>query len=118
MFLIRAAFWLSVVIMFIPADPQSDAPAPRVTVIETMVAARAVVADLSRFCERNADVCVTGSAAFQVFAEKAQNGARMLYQYLDKTFEGDASPAAGEEGTLTGDDRAPDWQGPKGDGAA
>jgi hypothetical protein len=118
MFLIRAAFWLSVVIMFIPADPQSGAPAPRVTVIETMVAARAVVADLSNFCDRNPDVCVTGSAAFQVFAEKAQNGARMLYQYLDKTFEEGSSPAADEQGTLTGDDRAPDWQGPKGDGAA
>lgn len=116
MFLIRAAFWLTVVIMFIPADPQSDAPAPRVTVIETMVAARAVVADLSNFCDRNPDVCVTGSAAFQVFAEKAQNGARMLYQYLDKTFE--AGNPTDEQGTLTGDDRAPDWQGPKGGGAA
>jgi hypothetical protein len=116
MFLIRAAFWLSVVIMFIPADPQSDAPAPRVTVIEGMVAARAVVADLSNFCDRNPDVCVTGSAAFQVFAEKAQNGARMLYQYLDKALE-EGGPAD-EQGTLTGDDRAPDWQGPKGDGAA
>jgi hypothetical protein len=118
MFLIRAAFWLTVVIMFIPADPQSDAPAPRVTVIETMVAARAVVADLSNFCDRNPDVCVTGSAAFQIFAEKAQSGARMLYQYLDKTFEEGGNPAADEQGTLTGDDRAPDWQGPKGDGAA
>jgi hypothetical protein len=39
MFLLRAAFWLSVVIMFIPADPQSDTPAPRVTMIETFLAA-------------------------------------------------------------------------------
>jgi hypothetical protein len=117
MFLIRAAFWLSVVIMFIPADPQSETPAPRVTVIEGLVAARAVVADLSNFCDRNPDVCVTGSAAFQVFAEKAQSGARMLYQYLDKKFE-DGGAAVDEQGTLTGDDRAPEWPGPKGDGAA
>jgi hypothetical protein len=116
MFLIRAAFWLSVVIMFIPGDPQSDTPAPRVTVIETLVAARAVVADLSNFCERNPDVCVTGNAAFQVFAEKAQNGAKMLYQYLDKKFESGGTDD--EQGTLTGDDRTPDWQGPQDDGAA
>jgi hypothetical protein len=110
MFLIRAAFWLSVVIMFIPADPQSNSPAPRVTIIESLVAGRAVVADLSNFCERNPDVCVTGNAAFHVFAEKAQNGARILYRYLDESFEGGA--ANDEQGTLTGDDREPTWQGP------
>ncbi len=108
MFLIRAAFWLSVVILFIPGDPDSDSPAPRVSFIEGFVAARAVVADLSQFCERNPDVCVTGGAALQVFADKAQNGARMLYNYLD----GAGAAATGEQGTLTGDDLAPEWQGP------
>jgi hypothetical protein len=110
MFLIRAAFWLSVVIMFIPADPQSNSPAPRVSFIESLVAARAVAVDLSNFCERNPDVCVTGSAAFKVFAEKAQNGAKMLYRYLDEE-PGKPQPS-GEQGTLTGDDLAPEWQGP------
>jgi hypothetical protein len=114
MFLLRAAFWLSVVIMFIPADPKSDSPAPRVSVIETLVAARAVVADFSNFCERNPDVCVTGNAAFQVFAEKAQNGARMLYRYIDQNFEGGVD----EQGTLTGEDRQPPWHGPAYDSAA
>ena len=110
MFLLRAAFWLSIVIMFIPADPQTDSPAPRVTVIETLVAARAVVADLSNFCERNPDVCVTGNAAFHVFAEKAQSGARMLYRYIDERFEDGA--VKDEQGTLTGEDRQAPWQGP------
>lgn len=113
MFLLRAAFWLSVVIMFIPGDPQSDSPAPRVTMIETLVAARAVIADMSNFCDRNPDVCVTGSAAFHVFAEKAQSGARMLYRYLGENPE-DPAPPAGEAGTLTGDDRLPTWQTPEG----
>jgi hypothetical protein len=110
MFLIRAAFWLSVVIMFIPADPETNSPAPRVSVIEGLVAARAVAVDLSNFCERNPDVCVTGNAAFQVFAEKAQNGAKMLYRYLDPE-PGEAAPKD-DQGTLTGDDLAPEWQGP------
>lgn len=114
MFLIRAAFWLSVVIMFIPADLQSNSPAPRVTVIETLVAGRAVVADFSNFCERNPDVCVTGNAAFHVFAEKAQSGARMLYRYLDQSFDGGVKD---EHGTLTGEDRLPTWQGPAYDNA-
>jgi hypothetical protein len=114
MFLIRAAFWLSIVILFIPADPQSHTPAPRVSLIEGLVAARAVVADLSHFCERNPDVCVTGNAAFQVFTEKAQNGARILYRYLDEKFEAGAED---KPGTLTGEDRLPEWRGPQG-GAA
>jgi hypothetical protein len=110
MFLIRAAFWLSVVVMLIPADPETNSPAPRVSFIEGLVAARAVAADLSNFCERNPDVCVTGNAALQVFAEKAQNGAKMLYHYLDQD-PGESAPKD-DQGTLTGDDLAPQWQGP------
>ena len=116
MFLIRAAFWFSIVIMFIPADPQTNTPAPRVAVIETFAAAQTVVADFSNFCDRNPDICDTGSAAFNVFAEKAQSGARMLYRYLDEGFAG--SGAENEEGTLTGGDRLPDWRGPAGDDTA
>ena len=122
MFLLRAAFWLSVVIMFIPGDPHSDSPAPSVGVIETLVAARTVIADMSHFCERNPDVCVTGNAAFHVFAEKAQSGARMLYDYLDAPPHAGQSPAedlpAEERGTLTGDDRLPLWQAPRDDESA
>jgi len=110
MFLLRAAFWLSIVVLLLPADPRSDSPAPRVTMIEYLLAGRAVVADLSHFCDRNPDVCVTGSAAFQVFAEKAQTGARLLYRYIDG--EGEAGNPAPGQGTLTGDDLAPTWQEP------
>lgn len=115
MFLIRTAFWLSVVIMLIPADPQSETPAPRVSMFEAFSSARAVAADFSNFCERNPDVCVTGAAAFQVFAEKAQNGARLLFRYFDETTKTDG---ADDQGTLTERDRAPAWQGPRGPGSA
>lgn len=107
MFLIRTAFWLSVVIMLIPADPQSDTPAPGVSVIEAFSSARAVVADMSNFCGRNPDVCVTGSAAFEVFADKAQSGARLLFRYFDGNVGSED-----EKGTLTDGDRQPTWQGP------
>jgi hypothetical protein len=116
MFLIRTAFWLSVVIMLIPADPQSETPAPRVTMFEAFSSARAVAADLSNFCARNPDVCTTGAAAFEVFAEKAQTGARLLFRYLDGT-AGTRGPDD-DQGTLTEGDRAPAWQGPRGPGTA
>lgn len=115
MFLIRAAFWLSIVIFLIPADPQSGRDAPRVTVVETLVAARATIADLSAFCERNPDVCVTGGAAFRLFADKAENGVRMLYEYFDG---GSDTPAEATSGTLSNEDTLPAWRGPAGDESA
>jgi hypothetical protein len=114
-FLMRVAFWLSVVVWMIPADPKTGADAPRVTLVEAFVAARATVADLSGFCARNPDVCVTGNAAAQIFSDKAETGARMIYRYFNDAgaaapADGDADPAA-VQGTLTPDDMAPAWHG-------
>lgn len=108
MFLIRAAFWLTLVVLFIPADPQSGAEAPRVGALQALSAAQATVADLSSFCDRNRDVCVTGSAALRVFSEKAQNGVRMLRGYLESAGEKTPRRDAGE--TLHNGDRASPWR--------
>jgi hypothetical protein len=109
MFLLRSAFWLTIVILLIPADPQSG-EAPRVTVVNALMAAQATVADLGGFCHRNPDVCITGSAAFDVFAEKAGNGIELIYSYF-----GDGKDAEETRGTLTTDDIALPWQGQIGD---
>lgn len=116
MFLLRSAFWLTIVILLIPANPQSG-EAPRVTVVNALMAARATVADLSGFCKRNPDVCITGSAAIEVFAEKAENGVEMIHRYLG---EGAADPegADADNGTLTTDDLALPWQGQSPDDSA
>ncbi len=110
-FLLRVAFWLSVVIMLIPADPQTGSDAPRVSVVQAFIAARATLADFSAFCERNPDVCVTGNAAAQMFGDKAESGVRMLYKYFDNAGAASAPDAAGKQGTLTPDDREPVWRG-------
>ena len=83
MFLLRSAFWLTIVIMLIPADPQTG-EAPRITVVNALMAAQATVADLGGFCGRNPDVCVTGSAAIDVFAEKAGDGVDLIYHYFGR----------------------------------
>lgn len=109
MFLLRSAFWLGIVILLIPADPHSG-EAPRVTLVNAFMAARATVADLSGFCGRNPDVCVTGEAAIDIFTEKAENGVEVLYRYL----QGEADePGAfkADPGTLTTEDLALPWQG-------
>ncbi len=116
-FLLRAAFWLSLVIMLLPADSQTGDQAPRVSAFETISAAGAAVSDISQFCTRNPDVCVTGGSAFHVFADKVRYGAKLIYGYFgDK--KPAAEPAAGES-TLSPDDLKPAWHNPKKrDGAA
>jgi Family of unknown function (DUF5330) len=114
MFLLRAAFWLSVAILFIPADPQTG-EAPRVTVVNAFLAAKATIADMSGFCDRNPDVCVTGGAAFDVFTQKAENGVRILYHYLNEPKTPDTGAS---KGTLSEDDVALPWRGPAPSGSA
>ena len=119
MFLLRSAFWLTLVILLIPADPQTG-EAPRVTMANAVMALRATVADLSGFCGRNPDVCATGSAAAQIVAEKTSDGIDLILG----TIRGDEAPAAGDggidmapgapegtRGTLSTDDLALPWQG-------
>lgn len=107
MFLVRAAFWLAVVVMILPGDGQSGEQAPRVTAFEALTAARSAVEDLSQFCNRNPDACATGGTAMHLFADKVRYSARMLYGYFNK--EGDA--AGSDHGTLKPDDVAPNWHG-------
>src|SRR5437660_9601187 len=112
-FLIRAAFWLSIAILFIPADPETGTDAPRVTAIEALVAARATIADFSAFCDRNPDVCTTGNAALRLFSDKAHNGVRMLYRYFnDAGDNSQANKAEVDRGTLNRDDMLPAWHRP------
>ncbi len=117
MFLLRSAFWLTLVILLIPADPQSG-EAPRVSLVNAFVAAQATIADLSGFCDRNPDVCVTGGAAIGLLAEKAENGVEMLYRYFDGDGAGDPADVDGNRGTLTTDDLALPWHGEAPDDSA
>lgn len=111
-FLLRVAFWLSIVIILLPADSTTGDKAPRVTAFEALSAAETTVSDFSRFCDRNPDVCVTGGNALQVFGEKVRYGAKMIYGYFgDRTADGpDAAVPA--KGTLTPQDVQPTWHAP------
>jgi Family of unknown function (DUF5330) len=108
MLIIRAAFWLSVVVLLIPGSPQTDDQAPRVTVFEAVTAASAAVTDMTGFCGRNPDVCTTGGAAFRVFADKVRNGTHMLYDFFGKHDTADV-----DNGTLKQEDIDPPWRGPR-----
>ena len=86
MFFIRMAFWLCVVVMFLPAepvDPQGvEGHLPQITAGDAYQAAEQAVDDISGICARNAELCETGNQIAQVFMAKARYGARLLYDYL------------------------------------
>ncbi len=113
-FLIRSAFWLCLVILLIPGDPDSGTDAPRVTLGQAVSAAGATIADLSGFCSRNPEACATGGTALSVIGEKAWQGAEFLLGFLaDRLDQANEQPVAATTlGTLTDADRAMPWQRP------
>jgi hypothetical protein len=117
-FLLRVAFWLSLVVMLLPTkETQPNAAAgPAISATDALGAAAAAVADMRQFCTRQPDACTVGAQAAHAFGEKAQAGARMVYELIaDTAKDGEADkPAAQGAGgdTLTATDRAPSWRGP------
>jgi hypothetical protein len=111
MFLIRAAFWLTIVILLLPADPPSSETNPQVDAFQAIGAARDTVADVSSFCDRNPDACVTGNAVFDLLARKVRFGVRKVTEYFEST--GQAHQQPGQDGTLTDEDAAQPWHPPK-----
>ncbi|MCB1501949.1 MAG: DUF5330 domain-containing protein [Bauldia sp.] len=109
MFVLRSVFWLTVVILLLPADPNTG-EAPRSAIIEAVMSARSSVAGLSGFCTRNPDVCMTGGAAIDLVAEKAEDGVELIYDLIDGGGP-DPSGAESQRGTLTTDDLALPWRG-------
>jgi hypothetical protein len=107
MFLLRAAFWLTIVVFLLPGDPDTG-EAPRVGAFQALSAVQATATDLSSFCRRNPDVCATGSAAVEILSEKFRNGARLIQNALD---HGDHQATAPPADTLTHDDIALPWRG-------
>lgn len=94
-FLLRVAFWLGLVVLLLPSGKQATADAPQVGATEAMTAASATVSDLRQFCSRQPGVCEIGAHVASTFGQKAQNGAKMLYEFLSEQ----AGPA--ETGSVT-----------------
>ena len=92
-FLIKAAFWLSLVILILPADPDHETGTAQLSTVEAFFAAKAAISDVSSFCARQPNVCAAGEVAFDQFAAKARYGAKQIYVYLDGEPEGVAGNA-------------------------
>jgi Family of unknown function (DUF5330) len=84
-FLLRMAFWLSVVLMLLPTGSSQPQTANAVAATDAISAASATVGDLRQFCTRQPDACTVGSQVATELGYKAQAGAKMLYEFLTDT---------------------------------
>lgn len=122
-FLLRMTFWLGVVLVLLPSGGSQPVPKSQVGVGEAFSAAKAAVSDMQQFCERQPTVCEVGSQTAVTLGQRAQAGAKILYEFLQERFGNEDSAPIQSTGTvpttrasqhtLRPDDLAPPWRGPQ-----
>ncbi|QDF36896.1 DUF5330 domain-containing protein [Bradyrhizobium symbiodeficiens] len=138
-FLLRITFWLGLVLVLLPRDktPESE-KLPQIGAADAVQAATAAVSDMTQFCKRQPAACEVGGQAATIIGQRAQDGARKIYQIIndkkehisndkneknDKKApdhtgsiamagEGDAVSSEAPHDTLIQDDLALEWRGP------
>lgn len=115
-FLLRVAFWLSIVLVLMPSGaPQPNAP--KIDAGDAVSAAFAAVSDMGGFCDRQPEACEVGGKAAVAFGQRAQAGAKFLFDVLSdkmaptETGSIKARKPPGSQDTLTAEDLKPLWRG-------
>jgi hypothetical protein len=133
-FLLRLAFWVGLVLVLLPRDKtlvSEKSPQTQINASEAVSAATAAISDMGQFCKRQPTACEVGGQAATVIGQRAQGGARKLYQIItdkpeksdkpDKSDKrapdhtgsiGGMESADAAHDTLTPDDMQIEWQGP------
>ena len=132
-FLLRVAFWLTIVLALLPSSGAQQTAQATIGPTEAVVAAGAAVSDMSSFCDRQPDACVVGAQTAVAIGQRAQAGAKMVYEFFNdhpshtsetgsvvKTKPAGPKFAAariapsspGSQNTLRDSDLDPVWQGP------
>ena len=129
-FLLRMAFWLGVVLVLLPSGGSQPVPPSQVSAGEAFSAAKVALTDLQHFCDRQPDVCVVGSHTATTLGQRAQAGAKILYEFLNEKFGSEEPTRTSTTGsvpvpaarpsqhTLKPADLAPAWRGPRNDRSA
>ena len=119
-FLLRVAFWLSIVLVLLPSGKyQVESQAPAIGAADAVSAASAAVSDMSGFCERQPGACEVGGHAAAAFGQRAQAGARYLFDLLQDSLAPAQTGSIVRSGklpqsqsTLTPSDLNLEWRGP------
>ena len=88
-FLLRVAFWLGLVFVLLPTG-KSGGDSDKASAVDPMQAATAAASlmqDMSQFCARQPTACEVGGKAAVAVGERAQSGARKVYQFITEKTE-------------------------------
>ncbi len=126
--LFRMALFACVVLALLPSGGSQQTPASssaQVGASDAVAAASATVSDMWQFCARQPQACKVGSHAAVAFGERAEAGARMVYDFVrERSAPRDTGsipsasrkPAAkSSQDTLNAADLAPAWRAPRRD---
>jgi hypothetical protein len=117
-FLLRVAFWLSIVLVLLPSGDYQPKEQPRIGAADAVNAASAAVSDLGGFCARQPGACEVGGQAVVAFGQRAQAGARYLFDILhdrlapSTTGSIGTGSASASQHTLKPADLEPEWRAP------
>ena len=101
-FLIRCAFWLSLVLLIIPLDTgATKSDQPEIGPVQAFFAAREAIQDVAGICTREPEVCTTGRAALQTITARAREGVRIASGMIEDESESETTPQAAPDRTLT-----------------
>lgn len=94
-FLLRMAFWLTVVCVLLPGSGEkAAAPDVQINAVQAVTLAGAAVSDMRGFCDRNPDACVVGGKVATVIGHRAEAGARTIFEFVStKLTDGKSAPA-------------------------
>jgi hypothetical protein len=110
-FLLRMAFWLGLVLVLLPTDKSPDQDkGPQIGASDAISAATAAVSDMSQFCNRQPAACTVGGQAATVIGERAQSGAKKVYQFITDKAEKNEKKAPEQPAEKTAK-KAPDHTG-------
>jgi len=102
-FLLRMAFWLSIVLILLPSNSAQQTAAADVGAADAISAASATVQDLRGFCERQPDACSVGTRVAVALGYKAQAGAKLIYDVLSQKLaahDGTSASGTGPHGAV------------------
>jgi len=123
-FLLRMAFWLTVVCVLLPGGSNnSTSPDAQIDATQAASLAGAAVSDVRGFCDRQPDACVVGGKVAIAIGHKAEAGARTIYEFINSKLTEKSAPAdkataklvpasTTGKGTLSAGDMAPAWHAP------
>lgn len=94
-FLLRMAFWLTVVCVLLPGSGEKTAaPDAQIDAVQAVTLASAAVSDMRGFCDRNPNACVVGGKVATAIGHRAEAGARTIFEFVStKLADSKAAPA-------------------------